>query len=132
MMLIPGFPAIVSVCWLRGQHLRATDPCCQEDIQTGTAQAYSIEEFEFLNTLSFPPNNCFVRSLVIYRKVYAWLEWAGHFSYAVLSEIKQMCELSEFELIEAEIKQLNLGYTCLLNSGSKILQGRQKAVGNST
>lgn len=38
MMLIPGFPAIVSVCWLQGQHLRATDPCCQEDIQTGTAQ----------------------------------------------------------------------------------------------
>lgn len=104
-MLIPGFPAGVSVCSLQGRLLREADLGCQEGSKMKITKAYSLEEFGFLNTLPFPPKQLFVRSLVIYSEVYVWGE---HFSWAVILEIKQMCELSEFELIEVEMKQLML------------------------
>lgn len=109
-MLIPGFPAGVSVCSLWGQLLREADLPCQEGSKIEITEADDLEEFRFFKHTSISPKQLFVRFLVIYSKVYVWVEWAGHFSWAEILEIKQMCELSEFELIEGEIKQLILAY----------------------
>lgn len=57
MMLIPGFPARVSVCSLWGQLLREADLGCQEGSKMKITKAYSLEEFRVLNTLPFPPNS---------------------------------------------------------------------------
>lgn len=57
MMLIPGFPAGVSVRSLWGQLLREVDLGCQEGSKTKITKSYSLEEFRFLNTLPFSPNS---------------------------------------------------------------------------
>lgn len=57
MMLIPGFPARVSVCSLWGQLLREADVSCQESSKTQITKAESWEEFRFLNTAPFPLNS---------------------------------------------------------------------------
>lgn len=68
----------------------------------------SFGRIQIFKHTSISTKQLFVRFLVIYSKVYVWVEWAGRFSWAVIVEIKQMCELSEFALIELEIKQLIL------------------------
>lgn len=107
-MLIPGFPAGVSARSLWGRLLREAEPSCQEGSKAKITKAYRLEEFRFFKHTSISPKQLFVRFSVIYRKVYVWVERAGHFSWAVILEMKQMCELSELELIEVEIEQLTL------------------------
>lgn len=49
----------------------------------------------------------------------------------MILEIKQMCELSEFELIELEIKQLIPDCACLLNPSRSPEQRRQRGAGKN-
>lgn len=86
-------------------------------------KAYSLEEFRFFKHTSISPKQLFVRLLVIYSKVYVWRE---HFSWAVIFEIKQMCELSAYEPIELEIKQLILDEAVYETAAGNAQEGRQK------
>ena len=67
-MLIPGFPAGLSVCSLWGRLLREAELCCQEGCETKITKAYSLEEFRFLNTLPFPPNSYLLGSQLFIEK----------------------------------------------------------------
>lgn len=89
-MLIPGFPAGVSVCSLWGRLLREVDLGCQEGSKTKITKGLQFGKIQISKHTSISPKQLFVRFLVIYSKVYVWVERAGHFSWAVILEIKQM------------------------------------------
>lgn len=74
MMLIPGFPAGVSVCSLWGQVLKAADLGCQEGSKMKITKGRWFRRIQIFKHTSISPKQLFVRFLVIYSKVYVWVE----------------------------------------------------------